>query len=193
VPIEIAGITLHRIHKIATLERADFVRHRVPGLEGNLVQDMGRDSVQLQIEGIFYGATAQDDLEQLRSAQKAREPVDFLADVVGQAYFSQVVLHQLDVFQRAEEPEQYSYTLVIAEYVPPPEPESGLGLDLPGVDAAIGLEALDFMDVLQLPDMLAIPELEDPTKPLSGLVDTAQSALSALNGQDQIWNEIFGN
>lgn len=193
MPIEIAGITLKRIHRINTLEKARFVRHAVPGLEGDLVQNLGRNSVFLRIEGIFYGSNAQDDLETLRDAYKAREPVDFLADVVGHAYFSQVVLSQFEVVQRAEEPEQFSYALSIVEYVPPPEPESGFGLDVPGMDVAIGLEALDFMDVLQLPELLSIPEIKDPIQPLSGLIDSVQTAMEALNGQDLIWKEIFGS
>ena len=182
MPIELAGITLHRIHKITTLERADFVSHRIPGLEGNVVQDMGRDSVVLQIEGIFYGATAHDDLEALRDAHKARAPVDFLADIVGQAYFSQVVLNRLDVRQQAEEPEQFSYALTISEYVPPPEPESGFGLDLPGIDALIGLEALDFMDMIQLPDLLTLPEIGDPSVLIEPIKKSVSELLAPMQG-----------
>lgn len=188
MPVEIAGITLHRIHRITTLEKADFVSHRVPGLEGNLVQNMGRNSVILQIEGIFFGSSAQDDLGTLRDAYKAREPVDFLADIVGQAYFSQVVLSRFEVFQRAEEPDQYSFSMAVFEYVPPPEPESGFGLDVPGLDAAIGLEALDFMDMIQLPDLISLPEIQDPApllEPLksgvTGLLSPMKDALNSLN------------
>ena len=55
MPIELAGIELNRIHKIHTLEKADFASHRIPGSDGNVVQNMGRESVVMQIEGIFYG------------------------------------------------------------------------------------------------------------------------------------------
>lgn len=70
MPIEIAGITLNRIHRITTVEQAGFVRHQVPGLEGNLVQDLGRNSVHLQVEGICYGEEAQDQLEEIRTLYK---------------------------------------------------------------------------------------------------------------------------
>ncbi len=191
--VELAGITLNRIHSISTLERADFVSHRVPGLEGNLVQNMGRDSVVLQIEGIFYGPNAQEDLEGLRDAYKAREPVDFLADIVGQAYFSQVVLNRFEVFQRAAEPEQFSYALTLAEYVPPPEPESSLGLDVPGIDAAIELEALDFMDMLQLPDLLSVPEFGDPTPPLRAILDGIGGVLGGLAAPADELSGLYGS
>src|SRR5215471_3395507 len=122
MPVEVGGIKLYRVHKIVTLEQGAFVYHRIPGLEGNVVQALGRDSVRLQIEGIFYGPEAQDGLEGLREVYKAREPVDFLAEVIGQAYFGQVILERFEVSQLAGEPDQFSYRLVVTEYVKPPEP-----------------------------------------------------------------------
>ena len=62
MPVEVGGIKLHRVHKIVTLEQGAFVYHRIPGLEGNVVQVLGRDSVRLQIEGIFYGSEARLNL-----------------------------------------------------------------------------------------------------------------------------------
>ena len=152
MPIEIAGISLPRIHRIATRERADFISHRIPGLDGNVVQDIGRHSARLHIEGIFYGTKAKDDLEALRDVYKKREPADFLADIVGQAYFSQIIVETFEVRQAADEPDQFSYWLTIAEYVPPPQPAAGF--DTPDIDAALGLEALDFLDMIQLPYLL---------------------------------------
>ena len=58
MPIEIGDITLSRIHKMTTIEQANFASHRIPGLDGNVVQNMGRDSVRLQIEGIYFGDVA---------------------------------------------------------------------------------------------------------------------------------------
>ncbi|MEZ4958230.1 MAG: DNA circularization N-terminal domain-containing protein [Saprospiraceae bacterium] len=190
MPIELAGIPLNRIHKIVSQEQADFVAHRIPGLDGNVVQDMGRDSVVLYIEGIFYGATAKDDLEKLRDVYKGRKEVDFLADLVGQAYFSQVVVKKFEVWQRAEDPDQFSYVLTLAEYVPPPEPESDLGF--PDVELDIGLEALDFMDMIQLPDLLSVPELSDPSAPLLTLVDGISETLNGMTAPAQELSGWYG-
>ena len=190
MPVEIGGIILNRIHKISTLENADFASHRLPGLDGDIVQNMGRHSVRLCIEGIYYGDEAQDNLETLRDLYKAREPVDFLAEIIGQAYFSQVVLERFEVRQAAQEPNQFSYLLDIKEYVPPPEPESGL--DLPGLDDAIGLDALDFMGALELPDLLSLPELTNPTEPLGTVLDGVGSTLDSLMGPATDLNGLFG-
>ncbi|HHG85244.1 MAG TPA: hypothetical protein ENJ82_10910 [Bacteroidetes bacterium] len=188
--IEIGGISLNRVHHISTLEKADFVRHRVPGLEGDLVQDMGRASVRLSIQGMFFGEEAGDDLNALRDLYKSREPIDFLADITGQAYFAQVILEQFEVVQQAGEVSQYSYQLVIAEYVEPPENDLGLGLD--EVDLGLELEALDFMDMIELPDLLALPGFGDPSPPLNAVLDGIKGSISGLTDSASVLSDMFG-
>lgn len=190
MPIEIADIRLERLHEIRTLERTAFVRHSIPGLDGNIVQDMGRDSVRLQISGIFYGSTAQEDVEALRAVYTAREPVDFLAEIVGEAYFAQVLLERFEVVQAAGEPDQFSYTLTVAEFVVPPEP-SQTGLE--EVDAAILEEAASFMDIAELPDVLTLPEFSDPTGPISGLLDGVGSTVASLESAVTAMTDLFGD
>src|SRR3712207_125241 len=120
MPIQLADLTLRRIHRVATLEEAAFVHHCVPGAEGNVLQNLGRRSVRLQIEGIFYGPEAREDLDGLRALYTAREPVDFIADIVGQTYVSKVALDRLEVVESTVEPDQFSYALTVAEYLEPP-------------------------------------------------------------------------
>lgn len=184
MPIEIADISLTKVHKIQTLEQADFVSHRIPGLNGNVVQDMGRHAVRLHIEGIYFGENASEDLASLRDIYRAREPVDFLAEIVDSAYFSQVILEKLQVDQQAGFPHQFSFALVVAEYVPPPEPiTTGLGLDgFPEVDANIGLDALDFMDMIELPDLFSIPAFQNPTQPLDEVEGQVRSMFDDFSG-----------
>lgn len=190
MPVEIAGILLHRIHRITSVEQAALVYHRVPGLEGDLVQDMGRACVRLRIEGIFYGPTAADDLEALRKVSKARQPVDFLADIVGQAYFAQVTLDHLELVQAAREPEQFSFTLVVVEYVPPPQ--LAATTDFAGVDAGILAEAQNFMDLATLPDTLSLPEFTDPTAPISGLLSGVETSMAPVGDVAGALTALFG-
>ncbi len=117
MPIELAGVKLEKIHKISTTEHADFVYHSVVGMQGSLAQNIGRGSVHLKIEGICYGAKAKADIEKIRGFYIKRKPVDFIADIVGKSYVSKALLDSFYVTESAEEPGQFSYTLVIAEYV----------------------------------------------------------------------------
>ena len=179
MPIELADLTLNRIHNIVTIEDAALVHHQGPGLDGNAVQNLGRHSVRLRIEGIFYGPTAQDDLEQLRALYLKREPVEFIAYIVGQTYASQVVLDRFEVTEAAREPEQFSYALVVSEYVEPPKTATGID----AVNQNLALDAQNLMDIASLPDMLtlgSIPELTNPFTPLKGSLDQVQDASSGL-------------
>jgi hypothetical protein len=126
MPVELGKLQLTKIHRISTLENADFVYQRVPGMAGNAIQDLGRASVRLQIDGIFYGPKRKDDIEQLRTLYLKREPIEFIADLVKQSYVSQVILERFEVSEIAEIPEQFSYSLIISEYVKPPKKNGGL-------------------------------------------------------------------
>lgn len=145
--IELGGVRFPRVHRIVTLEQAAFVYHRIPGQDGNLVQNLGRDSVRLQIEGIFYGPKAQESLATLRDLYIKRAEVDFVADITDGAYAGKVTLDRLNVSQSADAPEQFSYSLVITEFVPPPKqtvntpPEGEDGLAGPGGPEAGGADA----------------------------------------------------
>jgi uncharacterized protein (DUF2345 family) len=193
MPIEIAGIKLNRVHRVVTLEQAALVYHYIPGLEGNVAQDLGRDSVRLQIEGIFYGPKAKEELEKLRDVYKKRQPVDILAEIIGQAYFGQVTLERFEVFQLAAEPDQFSYMLVVAEYVKPPKPATTAGPS--SVDQAIAQQALDFMEMAALPDALTlgqIPELTNPAEPLSQALGEITAAAEGLTAVSEGLTALFG-
>jgi len=178
--IEIAGIQLNRVHHIETLEQGNFIYHRIPGSQGNVVQNMGRDSVCLQLQGIFYGAQAQKDLAGLRQVYQKREAVDFLAEIVGQSYFSQVILERFEVVQSAHDPEQFSYALTIAEFV---KPSSASATSI-SVDAAIKADAANFLTIATLPDTLqfgAFPEITNPIAPLTTAIAPIQAATQMLD------------
>ena len=190
MPIEIAGIKINRIHKIVTLEQAAFVYHRIPGQEGSAVQNLGRDSVRLQIEGIFFGPKAKEDLEQLRGVFIKRQPVDFIADLMGQAYAGKVALDRFEVTESAAEPQQFSYLLVVSEYVQPPKPAAA-----PAVDSQIKLDAKAMLDVAALPDALALgslPEISNPFVPLKDALEPAKQASGALLQSVGGLKKLFG-
>jgi hypothetical protein len=180
MPIELAGIQLNRVHHIETLEQGSFVYHRIPGAQGNVAQNMGRDSVCLQLQGIFYGPTAQEELTKLRQVYQKRQAVDFLADIVGQAYFSQVILDRFEVVQSVRDPDQFSYVLTITEFVKPASPPPTRAT----VNAAIKADAANFLAIATLPDTLkmgALPEVTNPIAPLTSAIAPVQAATQHLD------------
>lgn len=194
--IELGGIKLNRVHRIVTLEQADLVSHRVPGMTGNIVQDLGRDSVRLKVSGIFYGVeTAIKDLEKLRGIYKKREPVDFLGEIVGQAYFSKVIVEKFEVFQLAAEPEQFSYTLVIVEYTEASKKKKTKSSGVAKINKSIKMEAKIAIDVATLPDALqlgTLPEITNPIETLKGALEPIKEATKSLDEVTTGLKAIFG-
>jgi hypothetical protein len=187
--IELAGIQLSKITGIKTLEQTGFVRYAVPGMEGELTQNLGRPSVRLQIQGIHYGPDAEESLEQLREMHFKKDPVEFLADIIGKSFFSLVVLNRFEVLQKASAPDQYSFLMEIVEYKEPPKP---VLLDTKGVDLGILSEAASFMNAFMLPDMLALPEISDPTVPMKGMLDEVLKTMEPVENEESTLIEIFG-
>ncbi|MFZ6028607.1 MAG: DNA circularization N-terminal domain-containing protein [Chloroflexota bacterium] len=192
MPVEIGGIKVPRVHRLTTLEQAAFVHHRVPGQDGNTIQNLGRDSVQLEIEGIFFGPQAKEDLEKLRGLYVKRQPVDFIADLMGQYFTGKVVLTRLDVAQSAQEPQQFSYSLVVAEYVQPPKQGATAQQALAN---KARLEAKVALDIATLPDALALgsmPEISNPFVPLNDALEPARQATEALVQSMDGLKKLFG-
>jgi hypothetical protein len=147
VALELAGIALEKLIKVEVRERARFARHFVPGASGELAQNLGRPSVVVAFQGIFFGAEAAGKLKELRGKYLAREPVDFLCETVGEGYFTQVLIEGLHVVQRAGFLEQFDYVCEVAEYVPPPPP--AVANPLGGIDTSLLDEAAGAMDDIQ--------------------------------------------
>jgi len=189
--LEIAGVVVDRLVSIEVTEGARFVRHAVPGQEGDYAQALGRPSVQVCIQGIFYGDSAADDLQTLRGHLLARDPVDFLCELTGQGYFSQVLVDRIDVAQRAGRPDEFDFECALTEFVPPPPPPA----DDPfgGIDAGLLDEAASLMDDAQnalaavsaLGDLLSgASDFGNPTTRLPGMLDAFSGA--ARGGSDAV-------
>lgn len=187
--LEIAGVVLDKLLGIEVEEGARFVRHGVPGQEGDYAQALGRPSVQIRVRGIFYGETASGDLQTLRGHLLGREPVDFLCEITGQGYFSQVLVDRLEVAQRAGRPDEFDFECALSEFVPPPPPPAADPFG--GLDAGILDEAASLMDDMQnalaavsgLTDLLSgAADFANPTTRLPGMLDAFGGATGGAAG-----------
>ncbi|MEL6537033.1 MAG: DNA circularization N-terminal domain-containing protein [Bacteroidota bacterium] len=191
--IEINGIELKFVHRVTTQESGGYVAHHVPGMAGDLSQDVGRSSLSVQIDGIFYGDEISQELSKLRDTHLKREPVEFLAQITGQAYAAKVLIDSLKVMETGELPDQYTYQLVVVEYIEPPA-AGGLA-DAAAVNQLAALEAAQLTDLMEIPDMLSmgsIPELSNPVEPLKGALSPVQEASSAVLEAAQGLKSLFG-
>jgi hypothetical protein len=187
--LELAGVVLDKLVSIEATETARFVRHAVPGLSGEYVQDLGRPAVRIRIRGIFYGDKAADDLKTLRGHLLDRTPIDFVCELTGQGYFAQVVVDDLEVAQRAGQIDEFDFACMVTEYVPPPPPPAAN--PLADLDGGILGEAASLMDDMQnalsqvagLADLLSgAADFGNPTTRLPKMLDSFTKAASGASG-----------
>jgi hypothetical protein len=191
--VELSGIVLDHLTHVSVREHARIVHHEVPGLSGNLAQALGRVSVEVSLRGLFYGPSAIEGLDRLRTAYLQHEPVDFFADLVGDGYFTQVLISRLEVYQRAGYLDQFDFACDVMEYVEPSEPAA---VDpLAALDTGLLEDAASFVDdvqngleqVSQLVELLTIPAFGNPVEALpemaeeyKELVDDGTTSLTAV-------------
>lgn len=179
-----------RIERIWSYEARRVGLLPVPGLSGDLQQDLGKGALTVEIQGSLHGDEARDTfLEELRDKFYAAEPVDFVADIVHDAVLEQVLILAFEVEEVAGSTDSFRYRLVLREYTEPPEPpglgglDAGFGLD---VDADLGLDVDLGLDLLDLPGLLgSVPEIGDLLAPVeqaaAGLRATLEQAGDILS------------
>jgi len=159
-----------RIAWIASGEARRIAFLPVPGLSGDLSQDLGRSGLTVEIAGALHGNEARDEfLKSLREKFLKGEPADFIADIVKESELEQVLIESFALEESSKNPDEFWYRIRLKEYTEPPEPP-GLGADFGAdLDTELDLEASLSLDLLDLPSIpIALPsigELLEPIKP----------------------------
>lgn len=173
------GWEIPRIANIQAVESRRLVRLPVPGLSGDLHQDLGRSALVVEISGSLYGDEARDEflINNVRPAFMAGEPVDFVADIVTESELEQVLIEALHIEESADTPDQFHYRIRLREYTEPPEPPGpDLGLEAPDLDLDIDLG----LDLLDLPGLLApLPDIGDLLQPIKPAAENLRNTISS--------------
>lgn len=170
------------VEHVELLETRRLARLGVPGLDGDLHQDLGRHSLVVAVTGSLSGAEQRTALlEALQAAHRAGEPLPFVADVVESSELEEVVVTAFEVQETTEWVDAVRYRVVLRQHVEPPAPPAPfdeLGLDLLDelTDLAGGL--LDGLDLAGL--LGGLPALADPTVPIEPALDTARAAVAGV-------------
>lgn len=175
---EVMGITA-----IRALERRRLARMGVPGLDGDLQQDLGHESLAVEIRGSLQGDELRDTfLTAVRERHLAGAPLAFVADIVTATKLDRVLVETCEVQESNDWSEHVRYRLVLREYVEPPEPPSPMD-DL-GADLGLELDALADLglDGLALPDLLGdVPTVGDPVAPVQPALEGVRAATAVLS------------
>lgn len=151
-------IELPQVQEINTLDRRMLAEHKPPGMDGSLLQNLGRRPTHLTLWGVKSGPDALDFVETLEQKFRAGEPVPFVADIVADTSIEAMIIDDWQWQEVAGKPDRYSYAITLREYIEPVKPEetgfleSGIFDDATGLfdDLLGGLEiGLDFATGLE--------------------------------------------
>ena len=170
------------VERVELLESRRLARLGVPGLVGDLHQDLGAQSLTVAITGSLEGDQRRSDLlGSLQEAFLAGEPLPFVADIVESSELENVVIASFEVVETSEQRGDTFYRIVLRQYVEPPPPPSGLPElpdDLLGDLTDLAGSLLDAMD---LPGLLGdVPTLTDPTEAIKPALDQVRSAVQVV-------------
>ncbi len=119
--VRIGEIELLGLQRVHTEDTRALVPLRGPGQLGGQFQDLGREPVTIVLEGFLLGDDTGAALEQLREAQQGAKPLAFAADVIAGVEFTDVLILDFKVRQRAGYRGHYWFSLRVREYTEPPE------------------------------------------------------------------------
>jgi hypothetical protein len=181
------------IEGISSSEERRLAVLPVPGLSGDLHQDLGRGALVVEIRGSLSTDEARDEfLKELREKFLAGEPVDFTADIVKESELEQVLIEALEMEEKAGDPDAFRYRIVLREYTEPPEP-AGFGEDFGlDVDDSLGLDVDLGLDMLDLPGIVAaVPPIGDLLAPIKPAAETLKSTVSQVGAVFEPLNSLF--
>lgn len=130
----LGDLELEQVQLVETDEDQVVVRHPVPALEGDFLQDMGRRGARLSLTGVLTKPEVQDNLKDLRDAFHAGDPVAFVSDISSATLVDDVIIERMDVRELAGRDSAYEYHLTLRELteaepiheepiiIPPPPP-----------------------------------------------------------------------
>lgn len=170
------------VERVELLESRRLARLDVPGLMGDLHQDLGAQSLTVAITGSIDGDERRSELlTALQEAFLAGAPLPFVADIVESSELENVVIIAFEVVETRELHGETHFRIVLRQYVEPPPPPAGLpelSEDLLGDLADL---AGSLMDAMDLPGLLGgVPGLADPTEAIKPALESVKAAVGQV-------------
>ena len=166
-------LELPQVQEVSAYDRRALAAHKPPGMDGSLLQNLGRRPTRLVLWGVAAGPDALDFTKKLEEKFRAAKPVPFTADIVKDADIALMLIDDLKFQELAGKPERFAYVLTLREFIKPVEPAEAA----PSIDSDILGDATNLLD--ELVDGLDLAPnfgtgLEQFVEPLAGLLGRLQ-------------------
>lgn len=143
------NLELPLVQEITTHDLRTLAEHKPPGMDGSLLQNLGRRPARIVLWGVASGDDAQETIEKLDEKFRTGGPFSFSADISADSEIEQIVIDDFQLQEIAGKPQRFAFTLVLREYIEPVEPEdlSPLNTDILGEAGDLVGDLLDGLDI----------------------------------------------
>jgi hypothetical protein len=132
-------LELPQVQEAALAERRQLAEHRAPGMDGSILQDLGRHPSRFTVWGVAAGPGAAEFVERLADRFRDGGPAVFTADVDAGTRIERVSIAGLRVEELAGRPQRWLYVLSLSEHQAPLEPEPTGAVDAGVLEEAQGM------------------------------------------------------
>lgn len=122
-------LALPQVQAITTCDRRSLAEHKPPGMQGSLLQNLGRRPTRLLLWGVVTGPTSNDFAAKLDKKFRDGKPVPFTSDIVADSKIDQVLIDDLRLQELAGKPERFGYILLLREFIKPVAPQDASAID----------------------------------------------------------------
>jgi len=96
--------------------KRSIVELKIPGSDGNVLQDMGREPLTILLKGEVWGPDAKTTVRSLKAKSDTGGSVPFTSDLLAATSVSDVIIEEFEVDQIAGNPTRYRYLMLLREF-----------------------------------------------------------------------------
>ncbi len=130
-------LELSLVQEVSTFDRRMLAELKPPGMDGSLIQNLGRRPTCVLLWGVTAGDESRAFMEKLDKKFRAGTPVPFIADITTDSAIENVLIDDLRFQEVAGKPDRFAYVLTLRQHQVPVEPE-----DVSAVDTDLLSEAI---------------------------------------------------
>ena len=138
------------VTRIGTIDRRRIIKHDASAVYGTIVDDQGKASARLLIEGRFVGDDAMTGMSSLRTKYKKGEPINLVSDITLLSSINKVMIEELRIQMSSSGQLSYEYQMILREYVETVKKQSAIAPPQKAQAlAAVGSQAADALQELK--------------------------------------------
>lgn len=130
-------LELPLVQEVSTFDRRMLAELKPPGMDGSLLQNLGRRPTCVLLWGVATGDESRQFIEKMDKKFKAGAPLPFIADITSDSAIEDVLIDDLRFQEVAGRTDRFAYVLTLRQHQVPIEPEVVTGVDTGLLDEAL--------------------------------------------------------